>query len=170
MSTSDTSEAAGAVPVDNRLREKEQQFLRDLKTQRRRNSIRQLALNVLGIVLFLAAWEAMPNVIPWMNRLLFPPPSDVVGTLKELIESGELLENIRVSLIRVLNGFAIATVLGTLTGLVTGRTEALQHLTDPILHGMRSIPAIALVPLSLLWFGIGEPSSVSMTPRQPIVS
>jgi ABC-type nitrate/sulfonate/bicarbonate transport system permease component len=160
MTAPDTSTGTNAARNDAAIRAKEEQFRRNQKAQRRRQFGQQLSLNVLGIILFLAAWEATPHVIPWMNRLLFPPPSDVVGTLKELIESGELLENIRVSLIRVLNGFAVATVLGTLTGLVTGRTQVIQHLTDPLLHGMRSIPAIALVPLSLLWFGIGEPSKI----------
>jgi ABC-type nitrate/sulfonate/bicarbonate transport system permease component len=129
---------------------------------RRRQSIRQLSFNVLGIVLFLAAWEATPYVIPWMNRLLFPPPSDVIGTLRELLASGELIENIGISLLRVMNGFLIATVLGILAGLLTSRIRILQYMSDPILHGMRSIPAIALVPLSLLWFGIGEPSKIAL--------
>jgi NitT/TauT family transport system permease protein/sulfonate transport system permease protein len=168
MSPSAPNNGAGADAAaqpesrDAHLRAREEQFLRDLKADRRRQSIRQLSLNILGIILFLAAWEATPHVIPWMNRLLFPPPSDVVGTLRELIESGELIENIRVSLLRVLNGFIIATILGTLAGLLTGRLQLLQFLSDPILHGMRSIPAIALVPLSLLWFGIGEPSKVAL--------
>jgi ABC-type nitrate/sulfonate/bicarbonate transport system permease component len=143
-------------------RVQEEQFIRALKADRRRQSIRQLSFNVLGIVLFLAAWEATPYVIPWMNRLLFPPPSDVIGTLRELLASGELIENIGISLLRVMNGFLIATVLGVLAGLLTGRIRILQYMSDPILHGMRSIPAIALVPLSLLWFGIGEPSKIAL--------
>lgn len=162
----DKGASADGIPQarsdDARLRAKEEQFLRDLKAERRQHTVRQLFLNVFGIGLFLTAWELMPHVIPWMNRLLFPPPSDIVGTLRELLESGELVENIRVSLLRVFKGFFIATVLGTLTGLLTGRVQLLQHVSDPILHGMRSIPAIALVPLSLLWFGIGEPSKVAL--------
>lgn len=160
------SASASAVPeqptADPRLRAIEVQFLQDLKADRRRQSIRQLLLNVLGIMLFLAFWEATPHVIPWMNKLLFPPPSDVVGTFRELVASGELIENIRVSLTRVLKGFLIATILGALAGLLTGRVQSLQFLSDPLLHGMRSVPAIALVPLSLLWFGIGEPSKVAL--------
>lgn len=140
----------------------ERKFLQDLQAKKRREIVRQLSLNTLGIVLFLAAWEATPHVIPWMNILLFPPPSDVIGTLKELIASGELAEGIVVSLQRAFYGFLIATVLGILAGLLTGRIRVLQYLSDPLLHGMRSIPAIALIPLSLLWFGIGEASKVAL--------
>lgn len=166
MKNAAEAEMAGAgarmSASSNELRAKEEQFLRDLKAQKRRQTLRQLSFNILGILLFLAAWEATPHVIPWMNRLLFPPPSDVIGTLHELLASGELIENIRVSLGRVMYGFLIATLLGVLAGLLTGRIRILQYLSDPILHGMRSIPAIALVPLSLLWFGIGEPSKVAL--------
>lgn len=140
----------------------ERKFLQDLQAKKRREIVRQLSLNTLGIVLFLAAWEATPHIIPWMNILLFPPPSDVIGTLKELIESGELVDGIIISLKRALYGFVIATVLGILAGLLTGRIRVLQYLSDPLLHGMRSIPAIALIPLSLLWFGIGEASKVAL--------
>ena len=162
LPTAQDGSAKDAAGDPGHWRAQEEQFLRDLKAQRRWQTIRQLSFNVLGIILFLAAWEATPHVIPWMNRLLFPPPSDVVGTLRELLASGELVENIRVSLTRVMYGFLIATVLGVLAGLLTGRIRILQYLSDPILHGMRSIPAIALVPLSLLWFGIGEPSKVAL--------
>lgn len=140
----------------------EQKFLQDLQANKRREILKQLSFNILGILLFLAAWEATPHVIPWMNILLFPPPSDVIGTLKELIASGELADGILISLQRTFSGFLIATVLGIVAGLLTGRIRLLQYLSDPILHGMRSIPAIALIPLSLLWFGIGEASKVAL--------
>lgn len=151
-------------PVRNAAhwRQEEEKFLRDLRADKRREIVKQLSLNTLGIVLFIAAWEATPHVIPWMNVLLFPPPSDVIGTLKELLASGELQEGIFISLKRALFGFLIATALGVLAGLLTGRIRILQYLSDPLLHGMRSIPAIALIPLSLLWFGIGEASKVAL--------
>ncbi|GKX33928.1 MAG: ABC transporter permease [Rhizobiaceae bacterium MnEN-MB40S] len=160
-STQDSNNPDAAIDPSH-WQEQEQSFLRKLNEEKRRKTISQLTLNLLGVVLFLLLWEATPHVIPWMNILLFPPPSDVVGTLVELVESGELLENIAISMQRVLLGFAIAAVLGIVAGLFTGRIALVQHLSDPVLHGMRSIPAIALVPLSLLWFGIGEASKVAL--------
>ena len=150
------------VEQQHLLSDQEQQFLSAQRSLKRKRITHQLLLNIFGIVLFLGVWEATPYIIPWMNILLFPPPSDVVDTLWELIGSGELVENIIVSLMRALFGFLIAAVLGIHAGLLTGRVRVLQYLSDPILHGMRSIPAIALIPLSLLWFGIGESSKVAL--------
>ena len=100
----------------------------------------------------------MPNV----NILMFPPPSSVVDALLPLIVSGELAGHIVISLQRAMAGFALATVLGVAAGLFTARIRVLQHITDPVLQGFRSIPVIALVPLSLIWFGIGEWSKIAL--------
>ena len=53
-----------------------------------------------------------------------------------------------------------ATVLGIAAGVMTARLRVLQHLTEPLLHGFRAIPVIALVPVSVLWFGIGETAKI----------
>lgn len=140
----------------------EERFLRTLQAAKRRRILLQLALNVLGIVLFLAAWEASPRIVPWLNPILFPPPTETLHALQELLDSGELVNGIAISLRRALFGFVIGSLLGVLVGLLTGQIAAIQYLTDPLLHGFRSIPAIALVPLSLLWFGIGEASKVAL--------
>jgi ABC-type nitrate/sulfonate/bicarbonate transport system permease component len=140
----------------------EERFTRSLQAAKRRRILMQLVLNVLGIVLFLAAWEASPRIIPWLNPILFPPPTETLHALQELLESGELVNGIAISLRRAFFGFMVGSLLGILLGLLTGQIAAIQHLTDPLLHGFRSIPAIALVPLSLLWFGIGEASKVAL--------
>lgn len=140
----------------------EERFMQALQAAKRRRILVQLALNVLGIVLFMVAWEASPRIIPWLNPILFPPPTETLHALQELLDSGELVNGIAISLRRALFGFMVGSSLGILVGLLTGQIAALQYLTDPLLHGFRSIPAIALVPLSLLWFGIGEASKVAL--------
>ena len=140
----------------------ERAFVEQLQRRKRRGLRTLVALNLLGIILFLIAWEILPRIVPNVNILMFPPPSIVVDTLIPLIESGELVSNILISLRRASLGFAIATVLGIAAGLLTARIQVLQHISDPVLHGFRSIPVIALVPLSLIWFGIGEGSKVAL--------
>jgi ABC-type nitrate/sulfonate/bicarbonate transport system permease component len=120
----------------------------------------RLAFNLIGVLCFLAAWEAIPQVVPWINKVLFPPPTKVVGTLWPMILSGEIAHNVIVSLGRAGAGFLIATVLGIAAGVMTARLRVLQHLTEPLLHGFRAIPVIALVPVSVLWFGIGETAKI----------
>ena len=122
----------------------------------------RLAFNIIGVLVFLACWEAVPRVVPWINKVLFPPPSTVADTLWPMIISGEVPKNIVVSLGRAGAGFLIAAVLGILAGFATARVRVLQHLLEPLLHGFRAIPVIALVPLSVLWFGIGESAKIAL--------
>lgn len=94
--------------------------------------------------------------------MLLPPPSVVFDTFVPMLLSGEIPANILVSLRRAALGFAIATATGVTAGLLTARIGLLHHVSEPILHGFRSVPSIALVPLSVLWFGIGEGSKVAL--------
>jgi ABC-type nitrate/sulfonate/bicarbonate transport system permease component len=123
---------------------------------------RQVTLNVTGVVLFLLLWEIAPRIVPGINLQMFPPPSNVVGTLGDMIMSGELLKHTLASLQRAVLGFMIGGSLGVLIGLLTGQLTAMRSLTDPVLHGLRSIPAIAFVPLAIVWFGLGEISKVAL--------
>jgi ABC-type nitrate/sulfonate/bicarbonate transport system permease component len=132
------------------------------RAEKRRLGLSRLALNLFGLLIFLSAWEAVPRVVPWINQVLFPPPSRVVETLGPMIMSGEIPYNIMLSLGRAGTGFLIAAVLGIGAGVATARVRTLQHLTEPLLHGFRAIPVIALVPLSVLWFGIGEPAKIAL--------
>ena len=140
----------------------EENFIAELHGKKRRQLVSLILLNLLGIVLFLLAWEILPRIVPNVNILMFPPPSSVVDALLPLLMSGELVNNIFISLQRAMAGFALAIVLGIAAGLLTARFWTLQHLTDPVLQGFRSIPVIALVPLSLIWFGIGEASKIAL--------
>ena len=121
-------------------------FVAEPRRRKRAGLVSLIALNLLGIVLFLLAWEVLPRIVPNVNILMFPPPSSMVDALLPLIVSGELAGHILISLQRAMAGFALATVLGIAAGLLTARVRVLQHITDPVLQGFRSIPVIALVP------------------------
>ena len=123
---------------------------------RRRAVAFRLALNAAGVLLFIAAWEAIPRWSNWVNEVLFPPPSQVIEAFWPMVWSGEIGRNIVVSLRRAATGFGLAFVLGIAAGLLTARIRGFQYLLEPLLHGFRAIPTIALVPLCILWFGIGE--------------
>jgi NitT/TauT family transport system permease protein len=97
-----------------------------------------------------------------MNIQMFPPPSVVLESAWPMILSGELLANVAVSVGRALAGFAIASVIAIVAGVAMARQKIIRQLGEPILHGFRSIPVIALVPLAVLWFGIGETSKIAL--------
>ncbi|QND71413.1 ABC transporter permease [Tardiphaga robiniae] len=138
----------------------EAQFRAANERARRKAQLTRLTLNILGLMLFIAIWEAIPRYSDWVNEVLFPPPSTVLQAFIPMLTSGEIGRNIAISLQRAGLGFVIALVSGITLGLVTARVRWLQYLTEPLLHGFRAIPTIALVPLCVLWFGIGEPSKV----------
>lgn len=142
--------------------EVERRFATELRRQRRESILIRLTLNVTGVVVFLTLWEIAPRLIPGTNTMLFPPPSAVAEAAWPMITSGELIENIGASLGRAFIGFVIASVFAILIGIATARLRVIRDVSEPLLHGFRSIPVIALVPLSVLWFGIGETSKIAL--------
>jgi sulfonate transport system permease protein len=77
-----------------------------------------------------------------------------------LIREGHLYVHVYVSVYRVLQGFAIAAVLGLTLGVAVGISTTMARVTDLIIQVFRPIPPIAWIPLAILWFGIGETSKV----------
>ena len=152
--TTDSEAAQRAALEDN--------FRRTHRAARRRRVWMRIALNLLGVLLFLACWEAIPRVVPSVNKILFPPPSTVFAAFWPMLQSGEIPFNILASLRRAGTGFLIAMVLGITAGVVTARLRIAEYLTEPLLHGFRSVPVIALVPLSVLWLGIGESAKIAL--------
>jgi len=96
--------------------------------------------------------------IKLVNPALFPSPSDTFAAFIEMIQSGVFFSDLAVSLARAAIGFAIGSVLGVIVGLLTARVHAVQFILGPFLTVLRPIPAIALVPIAIVWFGIGEGS------------
>ena len=140
----------------------ERQFVAQLRVERWRDSLLHFVLNATGVMVFLGLWEILPRLARSVNAVLLPPPSAVVVAAWPMIKSGELLGNIGVSVGRALAGFLIASVMAIVIGVATARLRIIRHLSEPLLHGFRSIPVIALVPLAVLWFGIGETSKIAL--------
>ncbi len=116
------------------------------------------ALNIvvsLGIVL--AIW-AIVTAFKLINPALFPSPADTLAAAIDMLHSGIFFSDLGASLGRAAVGFAIGAVLGVAVGLLTARVRAVQFVLGPFLTVLRPIPAIALVPIAIVWFGIGEGS------------
>ena len=119
---------------------------------------------IAGIVLPLSAailYELAFRVGLVEARLL-PPPSRILATLTELASVGELWVHVTATLLRVLSGFLIGAVGGTLLGALTGSSPLQRRLLDPTVQALRAIPSLAWVPLFILWLGIFEASKVAL--------
>jgi NitT/TauT family transport system permease protein len=116
---------------------------------------------VLNVVVSLGAvlivWTLI-SVFNLVNPALFPSPLETWNAALELMRTGLFLSDLAASLARAGIGFAIGAVLGVIVGLLTARVPAVQFVLGPFLTVLRPIPAIALVPIAIVWFGIGEPS------------
>jgi sulfonate transport system permease protein len=103
----------------------------------------------------LAVWQAL-SATGIVSTAIVPAPSDIWNAARHLAVRGELQRDILVSLRRVAIGFSIGASVGLLFGLFVGLFEPVRDLLDRSLQMIRTIPHLALVPLMILWFGIGE--------------
>jgi ABC-type nitrate/sulfonate/bicarbonate transport system permease component len=102
------------------------------------------------------AWKICSAL--FFNHYLLPPPETVFATARETLASGELLQMIAVSLMRILIGFAIGCITGIGCGLVMGTFAFAGEFLDPLIEVIRPISPVAMIPIAIVWFGIGEDS------------
>src|SRR5262245_36327076 len=107
----------------------------------------------------IALWQTASSV-GLLPALFMPSPATVVRALVELWLNGTLVEHITASLKRIIPGWIIGTAAGLAVGLAMGIFSAARAAGLPIVSALFPIPKIALLPLLILWFGIGEPSKV----------
>ena len=115
---------------------------------------RRLAPWIAPLVL-LAVWElaSRTGILP---KNLLPAPLEVARAFVRSVSRGDLLVHLGVSALRAGVGMLIGAGIGLALGLLTGLSRKLQLVFDTPLQMMRAVPALALVPLVILWFGLGE--------------
>lgn len=106
-------------------------------------------------VLVLVVWEVASRTGLLSNRIL-PGPSSVIATAIKLASTGELFQNIAISSGRAISGFVVGGSIGFAFGLLNGFFRIAEKLFDSSLQMLRTIPHLALIPLVILWFGIGD--------------
>lgn len=106
-------------------------------------------------VALVLAWQ-MASALGWLSTRILPAPSDVAAAAWTLALSGELATHVQVSAGRALTGLALGGGLGLALGLLTGSVRLFETLLDSTLQMVRNIPALAMIPLVILWFGIDE--------------
>ncbi|MCU0491732.1 MAG: 1,4-dihydroxy-2-naphthoate octaprenyltransferase [Chloroflexaceae bacterium] len=117
-------------------------------------------LSILSPILLLAAWEAAV-ALGWLNRIFYPPPSEVFATLGRLVASGQLLNDVGISLWRIALGFLLGGLPAVVVGLLMGISPTVRALVQPLAAAIYPVPKIALLPLVIVVLGIGEASRVA---------
>lgn len=112
-------------------------------------------LTLLGPVLILAVWEVLARAGA-VDARFFPPPTRILQTLGSMLASGDLWFHVRASLTRIGAGFLLGTVPGVAVGLAIGLYRPARALLSPLIGALMPIPTMALVPLIMILFGLGE--------------
>lgn len=118
-------------------------------------------LRRVGAVLFvLGVWELSSRDGFLMDPRLVPPPSKVFVELYQLIVTGELFASLWASMRRVFLGFGIAIIISIVIGVLMARIKLVEDFVDPLVELIRPVSPLAIFPLAILWFGIGDASKV----------
>lgn len=106
-------------------------------------------------LLLVGLWQ-LASSLGWLSARVLPSPLNVVLAFWNLAVTGELYKHVLVSTQRALLGLAIGGGLGLLLGLLNGSVKWCDALLDSSIQMVRNIPALAMIPLVILWFGIDE--------------
>lgn len=104
-------------------------------------------------------WQAAAQS-GWLSTRILPAPLDVLQVGVQLAASGELYHHFWASFKRAVSGLLIGGGIGFVLGMLTGLSRTAQHALDSTIQMVRNVPLLALIPLVILWFGIGEEGKV----------
>ena len=126
--------------------------------------IEPTAWGVASFVVLLLVWQIVPYFVPLKpgTRLFFTVPSQVAGTLWQMIVSGSLWAPLGVSATAFAVGLLLAIAAGLPLGILIGRSNALNAMFDPFITAFNATPRLVFLPLLMLWFGIGLWSKVAI--------
>jgi NitT/TauT family transport system permease protein/taurine transport system permease protein len=117
---------------------------------------RGILLSAASLVLAFLIWQLLSTFI--FNPFLIPPPLEVIRTAIPMIMSGEIFADVSISMSRILVGFFSGSLIGVIFGVLLGRIRVLHDLLDPIMELLRYLSPTAMIPIAVIWFGIGEMS------------
>lgn len=123
--------------------------------------VKLLPQKLLAIVIFLLSWEIAPR-IGLVDPAFIPPASVVFSTLWNFFLSGTLIKHTSISLQRAFAGYAVAVVVAIPLGFLVGWFKTFEKYIDPLLQTLRQLPILALFPVFILFFGIGEVSKTAI--------
>ncbi len=121
-----------------------------MKARTRRDTLRD---QLVGVGIFLAVWEISAQLFD--KPLLLPSVSAILAALWDLIVSGELIAALGQSIVLLIVGLFVATIIGAVFGTLIARSRTAYWMLNPYFSALFVTPTIALVPLVLVWFGFG---------------
>ena len=125
-----------------------------LKKKKINGKFLDLLYKVITVIIIIAIWQFSAEKIG--SSLLLPMPMDVFKGFITCITDPEIVKNVLITLQRVLKGFMYAMLFGLPLGLIMGFSSSCEKLFSPLVDSARQVPIMAWVPLTIVWFGIGD--------------
>jgi sulfonate transport system permease protein len=130
---------------------------RQARTDPSRSALR--ALSWVGPIVLVIVWEAAAQT-GFLSPQVLPAPSKIVRTAIKLATTGSLFNDLGISLLRAIAGFAIGGGVGFALGILVGFSRLAHALIDRSVQMIRAIPFLALLPLVIVWLGVGEAEKI----------
>ena len=130
---------------------------------------KEILRGAISISAGVVIWEILTRLL-LENELLIPPPSSVLRTFWTLAISGKLNKHFEATLIEFVYGFSTACILGIIIGYFMGMVRWFDEIMDPWIATLYSIPVITIVPLIIIWFGIGMLSKIIVVFKITVVA
>ncbi|MDQ0625901.1 ABC transporter permease [Paraburkholderia graminis] len=124
-------------------------------------TLREPFLRAVIPVLLIALWQ-LASSTGVVSEFVLPAPVSVLSAYRELLQSGDLQDALKISLARAALGLLLGGGAGLLLGVAAGLSKSAERGFDTVLQMLRTIPFIALVPIFVVWFGIGELSKIAL--------
>ncbi|HZD41919.1 MAG TPA: ABC transporter permease [Terriglobales bacterium] len=119
-------------------------------------------LGTSAVAIFLIIWELAGNTFQLINPMFMSAPSLILKAAVQMFGSGEIWNDLRVSAIEFFWGYTLSVVVAIPVGIMVGWYRKLSYVCDPFINAMNATPRVALLPLVIIWLGIGVLSKVGI--------
>jgi NitT/TauT family transport system permease protein len=119
-------------------------------------------LGTTAVALFLTTWELVGGIFQWVNPMFMSAPSLIFNAAVQLFSTGEIWNDLKVSGIEFFWGYALSVAVGIPFGIAVGWYKKMAYIFDPFVNALYSTPRVALLPLVIIWLGIGILSKVGI--------
>ena len=119
-------------------------------------------LGTISVAIFLTLWELVGNTFQLINPMFMSAPSLVGKAAFEMFASGEIYNDLYVSGIELAGGYLLSVVVAVPFGIAIGWYKKIAYIFDPFVNAMNATPRVALLPLVIIWLGIGILSKVGI--------
>jgi ABC-type nitrate/sulfonate/bicarbonate transport system permease component len=119
---------------------------------------RRVLYNLITLAVVVGVWQFISD--QYRSDLLLPPPWKTAKAFVFAVTNVDTLKNLLLTLRRVATGFGLALSIGMTFGFLMGYSKTVMQLVDPVMGGLRQVPVMAWVPLTIVWFGLGDGPTV----------